>query len=335
MQKNDPAEKPFCFWLATSDPHRSYKKGSGKKAGIDRSKVHLFGHFPDNDIVRNDGADYYFEAQRWDQLVGEALSELEKRGLLENTIVVMTGDHGMPFPRGKGNRYDSGVRVPFAVRWGERVPAGRVVEDFISFVDIAPTLLELTATPVPAGLSGGSFAKILLGKESGRLDPEGRPDIIFGRERHVPAQERPYMGGYPSRALRTPDFLYIRNYQPDLWPMGTGDPDRTNLPRQWYADCDAGPTKNNIIEKREQYDAHKHAFSLCFAKRPAEELYDLRTDPEQLNNLAGEVESQAQLATLRKLLQERLTLAKDPRAAEPDYRSFDGHPYYGSGGGKH
>lgn len=333
LKENNPEQQPFCFWLATSDPHRGYEKGAGKKAGIDPTKVHLFEHFPDNEIIRNDIADYYFEVQRWDRLVGEAVTELEKRGLLGNTLIIMTGDHGMPFPRGKGNLYDSGVRVPFAVRWGARVPAGRTVEDFISFVDLAPTLLELTGSPLPPDLSGQSFARILLGKESGRIDPEGRPDIIFGRERHVPAQERPNKGGYPSRALRTPDFLYIRNYQPHLWPMGTGDPELTHRPGQWYADCDAGPSKSYLIENREQDETHQLAYALSFAKRPAEELYDLRQDPAQLHNVAAEAEFQDERRTLRTRLQDRLTRAQDPRAAEPDYRGFDGYPYFGSGGG--
>lgn len=334
LAQKEAAEQPFCFWLATDDPHRAYVKGSGKKAGIDPAKAHLFKHFPDSEVIRNDVADYYFEVQRWDSLVGEAIAELEERDLLENTIIVMTGDHGMPFPRGKGNLYDSGVRVPFAVRWGARVQGGRSLEDFVSFIDIAPTLLEATGTEIPDNLSGKSFAKLLMKEESGRLDPEGRPDIIFGRERHVPAQEKPNMGGYPARALRTPDYLYIRNYQPELWPMGTGDSELTNIPGQWYADCDGGPSKKDIIENRDLNEQYRRAYNLCFAKRPAEELYDLQKDPDQIHNIAGTDEAEAILKKLRLRLQERLVAGKDPRATDPDYTGFDGHPYYGGGGGK-
>ncbi|MBK1833225.1 sulfatase [Roseibacillus ishigakijimensis] len=334
LQANDPADQPFCFWLASSDPHRGYKKGSGQAAGIDPEKVHLFDHFPDTATIRNDVADYYFEVQRWDTLVGQALAQLEERGLLEDTIVIMTGDHGMPFPRGKGNLYDSGVRVPFAVRWGEKVRSGHEIADFISFVDIAPTLLELTGTALPEELSGRSFAPLLLARESGRLDAEGRPDIIFGRERHVPAQEKPSTAGYPSRGLRTEDFLYLKNYEPDRWPMGTGDADKVLLPGQWYADCDSGPSKNAIIENREKDEAHRRAYELCFAKRPAEELYDLRSDPDQVNNLAASSEHRDTLEKLRQRLQERLEAADDPRAKNPHFTGFDDFPYFGTGGGK-
>jgi arylsulfatase A-like enzyme len=333
LDETDAKEEPFFFWLATGDPHRGYQRDIGIKNGIDPDKVHLYPHFPDADVVRRDVADYYFEVQRWDRLVGSALAELEKQGLLENTIVIMTGDNGMPFPRAKGNLYDAGVREPFAVRWGQSIQPGREIKDFISFVDIAPTLLELTGAPVPIDMSGRSFAPLLRAKKSGRLDPDGRPDIVFGRERHVPAQESPNMGGYPSRAVRTKDFLYIRNYQPELWPAGTGDTEQTNVPGQWYADCDAGPSKDYIFENRFKDEAHRRAFDLCFAQRPADELYDLSKDPGQIHNLAGHSEYQDVLTQMQRLLQVRLTQLNDPRATDPDFTGFDQYPYYGQGGG--
>jgi len=111
-----PRDQPFCFWLGASDPHRAYDPGSGKRSGMDLSKIKLFDHFPDSETVRSDVADYYFEVQRFDNDVSVALKKLEALGVLDNTIVVMTGDHGMPFPRGKSNLYDSGTQVPMAVR---------------------------------------------------------------------------------------------------------------------------------------------------------------------------------------------------------------------------
>lgn len=334
LEKTDAKTKPFFFWLATSDPHRGYKKGSGKQAGIDPAKVHLFEHYPDSDEVRNDVADYYFEVQRWDKLVGSAIAELEKQGLLENTIIIMTGDHGMPFPRCKGNLYDSGARVPFAVRWGKGIKAGRKIDDFVSFTDVAPTLLELAGTSIPKDMTGRSFADLIKSENSGRIDPEGRPHIVFGRERHTPAQEAPNLGGYPSRAIRTSDFLYIRNYRPELWPAGVGNTQNTNKPGQWYSDCDGGPTKNYIYDNRDKDEEHQRAFQLCFAKRPADELYDLKKDPGQIHNLAGKPEYQEALVKLKKQLQTRLTQLKDPRAKDPKYTEFDKHPYFGGGGGR-
>lgn len=333
LEETDAREKPFFFWLATGDPHRDYVEGSGVADGIDPEKAHLFEHFPDADVVRGDITDYYFEVQRWDRLVGTALAELEKHGLLENTIIIMTGDNGMPFPRCKGNLYDSGVRAPFAIRWGKGMQGGREIEDFISFADIAPTLMEVARVPVPEDMTGRSFAPLLRSEASGRLDPAGRPDIVFGRERHVPAQEAPNMGGYPSRALRTTGFLYIRNYARELWPAGTGNTENTNIPGQWYADCDASPTKDYIFENRFKDKAHRRAYDLSFAKRPADELYDLEKDPGQIHNVAGHSEYQEVLARMKKTLQERLTRLNDPRATDPAYTEFDSHPYYGHGGG--
>ena len=333
FDKNDLDDKPFFFWLATSDPHRGYKLDSGIKSGIKASEVHLFEHYTDADEVRRDVADYYFEVQRWDSLVGSALDLLEAKGLLDNTIVVMTGDHGMPFPRGKGNLYDSGVRVPFAVRWPNGFKGGLSNKDFVSFADVAPTLLELCEVPRQKEMTGRSFVSIIKSGKSGRIEAGLRPYAVFGRERHVPAQEKPNMGGYPSRGLRSQDFLYIRNYKPELWPMGTGSAN-TNKPGQWYADCDASPTKDYIIANKDKDEMHRRAYELCFAKRPEHELYNLKKDPGQVKNLALDPEYSAVLESMSRQLQGRLSQLKDPRTVDPLYSGFDVHPYFGGGGGK-
>ena len=334
LAKTDAKSKPFFYWLATGDPHRGYKKGTGEARGMDLAKVHMFPHYPDAKEIRSDVADYYFEVERWDKLVGKAIATLEKNGMLENTIIVMTGDHGMPFPRGKGNLYDSGVRVPFAIRWGSKVKAGRTNHDFISFTDVGPTLLQVCGVSVPDDMTGRSFANILLSEKSGRLDAENRPDIIFGRERHVPSQEKPDMGGYPSRGLRNTEFLYIRNFSPDRWPAGSPNYENTNYKNQWLADCDGGPTKNYIFLNRDKDEEHRRSYFLCFAKRPAEELYDLSKDPGQLNNVAENAEYKEVLERMRDRLQQRMSDLHDPRAKDPNYTGFDGHPYFGGGGGK-
>ena len=333
FKKTELGDKPFFFWLATSDPHRGYKPDSGIESGIKASGVHLFEHYPDADEVRRDVADYYFEVQRWDSLVGSALELLEAKGLLDSTIVIMTGDHGMPFPRGKGNLYDSGVRVPFAVRWPKGLKGGLSNKDFISFADVAPTLLELCGVPIHKAMTGRSFLSILKSGKSGRLEANERPYAVFGRERHTPAQEKPNMGGYPSRGLRSKDFLYIRNYRAELWPMGTGS-ENTNKPGQWYADCDASPSKDYIIANKDKDVVHRRAFELCFAKRPEHELYNLKKDPGQIKNLAVDPEYAAVLESMSKQLKTRLGQLKDPRAIDPLYSGFDVHPYFGGGGGK-
>jgi arylsulfatase A-like enzyme len=334
LDNTNAKNEPFFFWLGTSDPHRDYEKDSGKKSGIDISKVHLFKHYPDAEEVRSDISDYYYEVQRWDALVGSVIAQLEQHNLLENTIIVITGDHGMPFPRCKGNLYDSGVRVPFAVRWGNAIKAGIKADDFISFADIAPTLLEAAGVSVPKDITGKSFLNILQSKRSGMIDPENRSDIVFGRERHTPAQEKPNEGGYPSRGYRNNDYLYIRNYEPDLWPAGTGDQTRTNLPYQWYADCDAGPAKDYIIENKDRDKDCYKSYQLCFAKRPAKELYDLKADPDQLHNVAANPNYSDIMESMRLKLQEKLEKLNDPRAKDPNYDQFYNEPYLGMGGAK-
>ena len=162
-------EEPFCFWLGTSDPHRSYEKGTGVASGMDPEKIRLFECFPDHPEVRSDVADYYYEVQRFDTLVAGAIRILEEYGELENTIIVVTGDHGMPFPRCKSNNYDSGTRVPLAIRWGSDLKnPGRVLEDFVSLSDLAPTFLELAGLEVPDVMTGKSLVSLVRSTREGR-----------------------------------------------------------------------------------------------------------------------------------------------------------------------
>ena len=179
--KARPKDQPFCFWFGASDPHRPYKPGTGQLSGMSLEEIKLFPHFPDSETIRSDVADYYFEVQRFDREVGQLLQRLESMGELDNTIVVMTGDHGMPFPRCKANLYDSGARVPMAVRWPERVPAGRKIDDFVSTTDLAPTFLEIglqDKSKIPAAMTGKSWLAMLESKRSGLIEPD-RSQVFF------------------------------------------------------------------------------------------------------------------------------------------------------------
>ena len=326
IRQRDP-HKPFCFWLGSSDPHRPYELGSGKQLEIVVDRVQPFACLPDVPEVRSDMADYYGEVQRFDQFVGACIKTLEEIGVLNQTIVVMTSDNGMPFPRCKSNLYDSGSRMPLAIRWGDSLPAGRAVDEFVSFTDFAPTFLEAAGLQPPADMTGRSLLSILRSDKSGRVDPP-RDFVLIGKERHCPAQEQPDLGGYPCRAIRTHEFLYIRNFAPDRWPAGTPDFRRTAFPGAWLGDCDNGPTKTFLVEHREQDATTRRLYDLAFAKRPAEELYDLKNDPHQLQNVADRPE----YATTREELARKLTTllreTGDPRivsGGEP----FDTYEYLG------
>lgn len=322
--KKRPTGTPFCFWLGAPDPHRPYERGSGKRAGIDPAKVRVPSDLPDCDEVRGDLADYLLEVQRFDGDVAEALELLEKTGDAANTIVVITGDHGMPFPRHKCNLYDSGTRVPLAIRWPAVVKPGRRVSDFVSLADLAPTFLDAARLAVPPAMTGRSLMPLLAAEGSGRIEPS-RDHVLVGRERHTPAQEAPSNAGYPMRAIRTDDWLYIRNFEPDRWPSGVAEGSTKGWP---YADCDDSPSKRFITDHQAD-PAVKPFFDLAFAKRPAEELYDLATDPDQLVNIAGDSQHAEVKADLSRRLMEALAVTADPRV-EGRGDELEAHPYLGS-----
>jgi arylsulfatase A-like enzyme len=329
LAKRDES-KPFCFWLGTSDPHRPYEAGTGEQSGMDLDKIKMFGCFPDVPLVRSDVADYYYEVQRFDTLVMNAIRSLEKIGQLENTIIVVTGDHGMPFPRCKSNNYDSGARIPLAIRWGSGIKSpGRIIDDFASMVDIAPTFLEMAGVAIPEVVTGRSLAGLLRSHKQGIVEPDHRGYVLHGKERHVPGQEG-NLGGYPCRAIRNHNFLYILNFKPDRWPAGTPDTDKAFLPQFWLADCDNGPTKTYMVNNRDKDDQHRFLYELAFGKRPAEELYDCRKDPEQLLNLANDPAYADIKESMAELLMEQLDLTADPRVTGGGDK-FDEYPYLGGG----
>jgi N-sulfoglucosamine sulfohydrolase len=268
--------------------------------------------------VRADVADYYFEVQRFDAQVGRLLRVLDERGELGRTVVVMTGDNGMPFPRCKANLYDCGVRVPLVVRWPARFATGRRVSAFASLADLAPTFLELAGVEAPA----------LLERTSAPAEAARRDHVLTGKERHVPGQEAPDVGGTPMRAIRTRDFLYIRNFRPDRWPAGTPDAEKAVVPGRWLADCDNGPTKTYLTENRQRDASLQRLWDLSFARRPAEELYDLRSDPDQLVNVAARPEYAQTRRRLAERLLAELRATADPRVVGGAER-LEVYPYYG------
>lgn len=323
--KARPDGTPFCFWFGSHDPHRSYEKGSGVESGMKLQDVRVPACLPDSETVRSDLCDYYWEVQRFDREVGELLAALESKGELNNTLVVVTGDNGLPFPRCKSNLYDLGTQVPLAIRWPGKIQPGRVVTDFVSLQDLAPTFLETGSLKPPSEMTGRSLMQILTSDQSGRVEQE-RDHVLTGKERH--AWVRKDGLGYPCRAIRTDDFLYIRNYKPDRWPAGApvdgGVPHYAN---RSYGDIDNSPTKTYMMEHRNDPGVEK-LFKLAFEKRPAEELYDLRRDPGQLNNVANVATYAAAKDKLASALRAELVATRDPRVlGEGD--AFDHYPYYG------
>ena len=179
--------KPFSYWFGPTNVHRKWIKGSGKALwGIEpdalEGKMPPF--LPDVPEVREDMADYLGEVAAWDAGIGVMLEELEKTGERENTLIVISGDHGAPgFPYGKCNLYGFGTNVALSVT-GPGVKGGRVVDDFASLTDVAPTFLEAAGLPVPEVMTGRSLWPVLKSDKTGLVD-ETRTVVYTGRERHV------------------------------------------------------------------------------------------------------------------------------------------------------
>ncbi len=291
-----PGGKPFCFWLGGTEPHRAYEPGSGLRAGKRLEDVVVPKYLPDNRTVRSDMLDYALEVEWFDKHVVRALDLVEKRGELDNTLVVVTSDHGMPFPRVKGQIYDAGFRIPLAVMWGTNIKAGRVMDDFINTRDFAPTFCEAAGVEAAGTMTGASFLKVLTSGQSGIVDAS-RNTMLVGKERHDIG--RPYDAGYPVRAIRTPDYLYVRNYTPDAWPAGN--------PETGYRNCDDGPTKENVLATFNDF------YRMAFGKRPAEELYSIKDDPDNIVNLATDAKYADMKRKLRERMEETLRSEGDPR----------------------
>lgn len=313
-------DQPFCFWLGTSEPHRGFQPGSGKLTGKDPADVIVPPIFPDNAVVRNDILDYLVEVEYFDSVVGEAIRLLEARGELDNTLVVVTSDHGMPFPRAKASLYDAGTRVPLAVRWPEGIDQpGRTVDSFVNLSDLAPTFLEIAGLKPTASMTASSLVET--------FDNHSTPDrdaAFFAMERHDGCREGGK--GFPCRAIRTNDYLYIHNFEPTRWPAGSPDPTvcARAIP---YGEIDSSPTKTILMQPSDSKEIVQLA-ELAFGMRPAEELYDLANDPHQLFNLATTDQSHKVQKSLRTRLFEYLRKTKDPRVIGGSV-DWDYYPYYG------
>lgn len=321
------ARKPFCYWFGPTNCHRKWIAGSGKKLwGIDPDdlKGKLPPYLPDVDVVREDFADYLGEAQAFDASLGVVLEELKRINQLDNTMLVVSGDHGIPgVTRGKCNLYDLGTQVPLAIHWPSGIKAkGRVIDDFVSLPDLAPTFLEAAGRAIPKSMTARSLIPLLTSSQQGKIDPT-RDAVFTGRERHV-RQARAGNLPYPQRAIRTDQYLYIINFEPSRTPMGDGPgigqpegamPEFQKLRDNTFAafgDMDASPTKAWIIQNRDQAP---EAYHFAVGTRPKFELYDIQSDPHCIHNLSERSESDAIRKRLHARLVGELTKTLDPRVS--------------------
>jgi arylsulfatase A-like enzyme len=318
--------QPFCYWFGPTNVHRTWTRGSGKalwNIDPDELKGKLPPFLPDVPEVREDLADYFGEIAAFDAALGVLIEELKKAGALDNTLIVVSGDHGAPgFPHGKCNLYDFGTRVPLAIA-GPGVRGGRVVDDFVNLPDLAPTFLEVGGVHVPDVMTARSLRPVLKSDREGLVDPQ-RTWAVTGRERHVEMARAGNLP-YPQRAIRTADFLLVVNFHPERYPLGDpyhldGDrpPSARELANSTFVtipDEDAGPTKAFLVQNR-NHPTWKRYFDHAYGRRPREELFDLKKDPHQMHNVAADPAYAEVIAKLRKQLMDELQRTGDPRLVD-------------------
>lgn len=289
-----PKDKPFCFWFGAHEAHRPLEFKSGVKNGKKLEDAVVPGFLPDTETTRHDILDYAVEIEWFDAHMGKMIETLKEAGELENTLIVVTSDNGMAFPRAKANNYEYGVHMPLIVSWPAKVSGHRTVDDLVSLIDLAPTFLEAAGVTVPEAMSGKSLSGILLSNKSGTVDASRR-HVLTGRERHTHARENDW--GYPIRAMHTAKYTYIRNLKPERSPAG-----------REYKDVGDGPTHALMLKNMDS-----ELSQLAYGQRPLEELYDRQKDPYCLNNLAKSPEYRAVMDQMWQEMKTDLTKAGDPR----------------------
>ena len=315
-----PDNKPWVFWYGTTEPHRGYEFKSGVRLGKKLSDIdRIPAYWPQTDTTRHDMLDYAIEVEHYDLHLGRILESLEKAGQLDNTLIVATSDHGMPFPRVKGQAYAASNHIPLAIRWPQGIKkTGRVVADFVNFTDLAPTFLEAAnikeAGPIMQDTSGHSLFDIFSSDQSGVVNSK-RDHVIVGKERHDIG--RPKNAGYPIRGIREGDWLYLRNYEPTRWPAGN--------PETGYLNCDGSPTKTSILNLR-RTNADQQYWILNFGLRPKEELFNVKADPDCVSNLVNSPKHAELLKRLTQRMESRLKSQGDPRMAG-NGTIFDNYQY--------
>jgi len=313
LDEREP-ERPFCFWYGAQEPHRRFEEGIGRRSGKQTYQADVPSFLPDHPVIRQDLLDYAYEIEWFDRHLGRILELIERKDELDNTIVIVTSDNGMAFPRAKANAYEYGIHVPLAVMWPNQIPADRTVEDVVSLIDLTPTILEAASATHPGtpSMSGSSLLDLLRSHDEGLVDKNRH--VYSARERH--SSSRYNSLSYPQRALRTQDFLYIRNYTPERWPAGA--------PQKFenggilgpfhdaYHDIDGCPSLTYLVENRDDPSVRRF-FHLSVDKRPVEELYDIKRDPGCLINLVDAPGYESTLDSLATIHRQYLLETNDPR----------------------
>ncbi len=320
-----PSETPWCFWYGCTEPHRKYEYGVGIEKGGkslgDIDKVPAY--WPDNKVVRTDMLDYAYEIEHFDTHLERMLKLLDQRGELNNTIVVVTSDNGMPFPRVKGQEYETSNHLPLAIMWKDGIKRpGRQVDDYVSFIDFAPTFMEAARVAWnESGMqptSGKSLFSVFNAQTT--VASLHRDHVLIGKERHDIG--RPNDNGYPIRGIIKNNMLLLQNFETARWPAGN--------PETGYLNTDGSPTKTEILNLRRS-GSDRSFWKSAFGKRPAAGLFDVNSDPECMRNLALMPQHRALVEDLQNQLLRELKAEGDPRALG-NGSVFDQYQYAEPGG---
>ena len=329
--KDKPKDKPFFFWYGGHEPHREYEEGSGRAAGLSEKDLKVPSFLPNTDLVKTEMLDYALEIKWFDTQLGKMLQILKEAGELENTIIVVTADNGMAFPYAKANLQEYGTHVPLAIAGPMVTGKNRRVDDLVSLIDLAPTFLDVAGIKHFEGISGKTLMPIFNSPKSGYIDAT-RKYVFTGRERHTHA--RPDNLGYPARAIRSKEYLYIKNLKPERWPLGDPAPKTRESTTgvkgmkpilEGYEDIDDSPSKTYMIKEKAKYPM---LFKIAFEKRNSEQLYNIIKDPYCLNDISKSDKMKPILKILRAELEQKLKEQNDPRmTALGDV--FDSYPRIG------
>lgn len=268
--KNTPAGMPFFSVFNFGETHESKIWDTKNPLTVDPNSVPVPKYYPDNQIIRNDLARLYTNIELLDIQVGKIIAELKKEGLYNNTIIFFYSDHGGPLPRQKREIYDSGLKVPFIIRFPNATQKGRV-NQMISFADLAPTILSLANIKPPKYMEGVPFL--------GKFKSKDRKYIYATSDRFDEFTDR-------IRIVRDNQFLYVKNYHVEL-PKYKNVSYRLSIPMM-----------NTILDLHQQNLLNK-AQEYWFQPKQEEELYDCLNDPLQLNNLVNNPAYTNKLVELR------------------------------------
>jgi len=311
-----PENTPFFFWFGANEPHRTYTFGSGSKSP--NEKIDLPAFLPRTDTIEQDFLDYAFEINYFDQQLGKMIQLLAEKGELERTYIIVTADNGMAFPNAKASMHEYGIHVPLLIAGPEIDRPGRANHSLVSLIDLPNTILTLANVKNLADAVGKNLISILKSSKTKFNTP-----VFSGRERHTHA--RPDNVGYPSRVIRTEQYLYVRNFKPDRWPAGNPAPFPDPKGILGYEDIDDSPTKTQMMKKADQWP---DLFQAGFGKKGEEELYDIKKDPACLVDLATNNKFTTVKNQLRKQLENTLRNQQDPRVMG-NGDIFDSYPRFG------